>query len=497
MKAKFLTGIKAICFILLFALTIYGLDAMLTPKHMYDEREPHTEGYRGFYNMQKDSIDVIILGTSHAASGFNPQDFYHKEKLRTYNLASSGQPVWMSYYWLKEALKYQSPKVVIFDVNYLFSDNEDETLNRKGLEDMRLGKVKWDAIHTAVATDNIVKENVLSYLLPFFRYHSRWSSDLKENDFKPVTVETPSALKGFWYYQLISYYEGYEPFDPNTDHKKSDFTESSMKYFEKIRKLCKDHGIQLVLAKTPTQAFSVEQHNTMQDYASLHKLPFYDFNDVSLYNACGYDFHMDMDDAGGSNAHANPSGARKMSYYLASEIISNGWCSAKEDTQWDKTEKYNDELYKGFELHNADNLEKYLSMLKDKNYTIMIAAKDDAASGLTDQIRTKLHELGLSFDWKDAYRKGYLAVIDKGNVVFEQSSDQMITYEGTFRNHLERLQMSSAGFDAGNTSSIMINGTEQSLNRRGLNVVVYDNFRKCVIDTVNFDTFVPEMTCSR
>ena len=80
-------------------------------------------------------------------------------------------------------------------------------------------------------------------------------------------------------------------------------------------------------------------------------------------------------------------------------------------------------------------------------------------------------------------------MIDKGEVVYEKLSDKMLTYKGSFRNSLMRIDMSSAGFHVGNKSSIKINGEEKSINWRGFNIVVYNNERQCVIDSVNFDTW--------
>ena len=36
--------------------------------------------------------------------------------------------------------------------------------------------------------------------------------------------------------------------------------------------------------------------------------------------------------------------------------------------------------------------------------------------------------------------------------------------------------------------SILINGKEYAVNSRGLNIVVYDNINKCVVDSICFDT---------
>lgn len=55
----------------------------------------------------------------------------------------------------------------------------------------------------------------------------------------------------------------------------------------------------------------------------------------------------------------------------------------------------------------------------------------------------------------------------------------------------------SAGYNAGPSSSIIIDGTEYSKNGRGMNFVIYDKVQMKVIDQVRFDTSIPEMTAYR
>lgn len=496
-KKKGLNAVKIVSFLCLLVLTVHLLDRTMIAKYMDDEKEPQTKTYKGFYHMEKDSVDVLILGTSHAAAAINPQDMYDTAGIRAYNLASSAQPVWASYYWLKEALKYQSPSAIVFDVNYLFRDSHYETCNRKALDDMRLGSVKYAAVRTAVATDQSGKETALSYIFPFFRYHSRWSSNLNEWDFDNSRTEVPPKLKGFWYYTGLAHYEDFTPLDVSTSSEEAPFVETSFSWFEKMVDLCQKNHIMVIMIKTPTHRFTVEKHNAVQAYADEKGFPFYDYNEAELYHASGLDYSHDMDDASLKNAHLNPSGARKISKDLAVRIAENGWANSCQDDQWELTKETNENLYKDFMLQHTEDIATYFDMLKDDRYTVFISAKDDASAGMNDMVKTALSDLGLTVDWSDMYRHGYLAEIDRENVVYEKVNNKRIEYSGSFRDGVMRITMSSAGYESGNQSSICINGVEQSRNSRGLNIVVYNNERHCVIDSVCFDTCATDMKCVR
>ena len=60
---------------------------------------------------------------------------------------------------------------------------------------------------------------------------------------------------------------------------------------------------------------------------------------------------------------------------------------------------------------------------------------------------------------------------------------------GTFGKLRKTFHIASAGFTTNAPmSSIVVDGQEYSHNTRGINIVVYDNMGRSVIDSVTFDT---------
>lgn len=142
--------VKPVFFLFLTLLMLYGLNRTLTPKYRYDSANPLSETYRGFYQMNKNTVDVLFLGSSHTACGFSPQELYDAYSIRSYNLGSNIQSLWTSYYWLKEALQNQSPKAVVLDIYSLFLDErENEASHRLAFDDMRWHSfAPWDLPQT-------------------------------------------------------------------------------------------------------------------------------------------------------------------------------------------------------------------------------------------------------------------------------------------------------------------------------------------------------------
>lgn len=493
------TAVKLCAFTVFLCLMIIVIDHICMAKYMYNGREPMTETYANFYNMERDSVDVLILGTSHAATGFNPQDLYDAQKLRSYNLASTAQPVWISYYWLKEALHYQKPSVVVFDCNYIFEEMNNEGVNRKALDYMHWGGTKYEAVSTAVSKDTRTQEDLISYVLPFFRYHSRWK-ELNEWDMTWMKdMAAPAQLKGFWLYHRVSLSDEYKPdIETPTDSQSVPFSEEGGTYLEKIYSLCREKGIRLILVKTPTHVFTKERHDTAAQWAEANSVPFIDFNDNAVLQEMGFDYGGgDMDDIKDQMAHPNPSGARKLSVYLADYIVKNQYASGKQDEQWENSGRFNEDMYKDFELATSTNLTEYLKKLNDDRYTVVISAKDKAGAYISSQADQALQELGLESISREDKNLSYLAVIDCGKVVAnELRSDDSVSYSGSIRNGIIRLKASSSGY-SGEKGTISFDGKESSKNRSGLNIVVYSNERRCVVDSVNFDTSDPEVPCVR
>lgn len=264
--------------------------------------------------------------------------------------------------------------------------------------------------------------------------------------------------------------------------------------------LCREQGIQLILIKTPTLAQTLQQHNTIAAYAEKNDVSFFDFNEKKLFEKIGFDYAQDMNDSstgGTKNAHANPSGARKMTYYMG-EILSGQYgLGAYTDQQWEDTRNFGDGVWKDFQLRYENRLEKYLELLKDSRYTVFFAVKEDGAGYLDEGLQEKLKELGLKADLDGGEKKSYSAVVEAGKAVYEEMSGERLEELGSFRGGKVVYQIVSAGAGCGNDCSIKINGGEQARRKRGLNIVVYNHEMKSVVDSVCFDMCVPELTAVR
>ena len=84
-----------------------------------------------------------------------------------------------------------------------------------------------------------------------------------------------------------------------------------------------------------------------------------------------------------------------------------------------------------------------------------------------------------------------MAILSEGRVIEGAGGYQ--SYSSRFEGG--RYDVLSIGYQDGNVASVKINGEECSVNRRGLNIVVYSHYQDKVIDSVSFDP--REGACTR
>lgn len=482
--------IACLVFVLLLAAVLAGLNHLLRHKFLEKDLSP-VSTYGGYYEMEPDSVDVLFLGSSHSYSAFSPQRIYNKTGIRSYNLSSSEQSLVVSYYWLKEALNYQSPKAVVLDVFMCFPWNQSTPLNsaepyvRKAIDSMRLGKNKIDLINTVCELDESYTKS--SFFLTNLRYHERWE-DLGENDFSDDMLEIVAQSRGY----SASYKNrcdlDYTPFEAGTTSDLAGMQPEMEEYLQKIADLCDENHIQLILTRTPYYDASEEEYNTIRDFADENDLPYYDFNETSLYKTVDYNFARHND----SRKHVNVWGALKLSDYMGKILSDVYHVDGHADPQWEKTKAYYRNTYIDACLPETEDISDYLDTLiqsrNRKRYTIFINIRDLTETDLDPDVKNQLADLGLQMaDLLTGEEKYYyFAVIDCGKVVNEQYSETPISASGTFDEKSRQYVQSGQENDVYNKYKIRVGTKKYGIYTNSINIIVYDNVRRKIIDHDHF-----------
>lgn len=333
--------LKVLSFVIIGLIILNILGKIFMPKWTTVKDNRMTYIVKGFYEEPKNSLDVIFMGNSDVYRGISPITLWDEYGIASYNFVSSGQRMWTAYYMLEESLKYQKPKLIVLNMDSAFNESDSSESNyRKTFDNMKFGTTKLKAITDPVYKNS--KNDILSYIFPITRYHSRWE-ELTDKDFRKALKSEKFAYKGMdLITEIQPYNEEYKYM--SRDHSKEVIGEKCSKYLSKIIDLCKEQNIELLLIEIPSaESWSKDLSNKTEDFAKEHNLEFIDMNlNASEF---GFDWKTDTSDGGD---HLNVYGAEKVSKYLG-KIIKD-----KYNITDHRNEKEYEEWYKDSEKYHLD-----------------------------------------------------------------------------------------------------------------------------------------------
>jgi hypothetical protein len=210
---------------------------------------------------------------------------------------------------------------------------------------MALDGMEWSSVKAeAVKASMTDEEDFLTYVFPFFRFHSRWS-ELTAEDFRYAWGEKPAVSDSGYLMQTgIAPADTQAAFTPEPLFDPS-LPATAMDYLDRMRTLCTERGIELILVKAPTNFWRYhwydEWDQQITDYAGQHGLAYY--NLIPKSAEIGLDMSTDTYDAG---AHLNVYGAEKLTRYFGeilrdSHAIPDGRTDAAASAVWqERVEAY-------------------------------------------------------------------------------------------------------------------------------------------------------------
>ena len=306
------TGVVLVSLAWLAALAavLWLLTGLLTPKYMTDIQEG---ALIAEYYGETTGHDVVFIGDCEVYENFSPDVLWREYGVTSYIRGSAQQLIWQSYYLLEETLRYETPKVVVFNVlSMKYAEPQNEAYNRMTLDGMRLSSSKLGSIQASMTEE----EDMLSYLFPLLRYHSRWN-ELSAEDvtywFRRDTVSDSGYLMNVGIKPARNVPGG----APLADYR---FSQVCWDYLEGMAKLCEEHGVQFVLIKAPSlyPYWYDRWEEQIEEYAGEHGLPYLNF--LELIEAVGLDFDTDTYDSG---LHLNLYGAEKLTHWFGAWLTEN------------------------------------------------------------------------------------------------------------------------------------------------------------------------------
>ena len=304
MKKNIKTALSVTAVVLVFALVFVFLNMLLQPQYAVELVEG---GMISEYYEKAGGHDVIFVGDCEVYANFTPLEMYREAGIKAYVRGTSQQLVWQSYYILEETFRYESPKVVVFNVNAMrYSQPVKEEYHRLTIDEMRWSAQKVGIIQASMTEE----ETFLSYVFPILRYHSR-ITQLTGEDITYLFDDEQITWQGHLVNDQVKPLGRLPSKKALADYS---FGDICWDYLEKMRLLCEENGAELILIKAPSvYPYWYDEYDAqIEEYAAKHGLSFYNFLDH--VDQIGIDYQVDTYDAG---LHMNLSGATKLSAYFA------------------------------------------------------------------------------------------------------------------------------------------------------------------------------------
>ena len=270
-----------------------------------------------FYKTEKNSVDVLIVGSSSVFVGITPLELYEDFDISAYTRGDSVQAPAITYMNIKEAYKYQTPKVVIMGISSLFIDydvDENEPRYIRQTDDKKISAEKIEiASYIANSSD---EQGFLNYIFPVFRYHDRWKNMTIEDVYDTLYPEHDYMRGQYTVFESV-------PIAPrdvvDTSVRAEDYNQESWKWYKKAIDYCKKQGSEVIVVYMPTTDWSYGRYVTAKKLMSEVRAEYLDFNIEEMLKAIEIDWNKDFYNDG----HVNLIGAEKITQYIGQYLINN------------------------------------------------------------------------------------------------------------------------------------------------------------------------------
>ena len=459
--------LKIISFVLIFALLVVGYSELIRDKE---------SSFEDFYDLPKDSVDVFIVGSSHAYSGYIPAVLWEEYGISAYNVYAWAMPMWTAYHYVKEGLKTQSPSVVCLDVSTLwygagYETEQIDEIDFNNNQNLRFGLNRYELLLASLFNGSTPR--TLGEVNDVTRYHNRWrswfsSTDNSSSDSDISFLRNFGALYTTVDYELLNLNFYKDMLAPRDD---------VLKYLNKLYDLSLKEDFHLVFLLTPCDMTknAVFVANYVKEYCRLNNIDFLDFMDQSQYN---FDLQFDMADVD----HLNYHGAFKATRYLG-EFLKENFSFPDPESNIDSAQISQDAraVYKMINMNevllsNAELQSVYDWVRTAENQRTLIISSNPQS--LTANDTAFLESLGINPEEQSA------SVVSDGSVKESWALDDVS--EVSFPDMDLSIAEDTNGYISLSKNGYILNSSNAPLT---IFIYDYDMERSCYIVNIDKDTY--------
>lgn len=309
--------LKGLCFVVFLLAGLKASVLLLYPSNII------TRTWHRFYTLKKGEVDILVVGSSHAYSTFDPSVISRETGMNSYILASNSQNVVQAYFNVKEALHYQQPEAIILEAfsldnnnNWRYGETPDRDWKKEAnIDGMRFGLTKLEAVMEQYESAN------WSYaLLPLARCHSNWAD--------VVTVGSNLAFYTGGIWEFSSFHPSQTSMSAETAEQYAQaaynpsewvIADTNILHFHKLARLCREEGISLYVVMAPMYDVYIASINYDSWTGKVAELT---ESEGVFYLDCNRHYSeigltaQDFEDAFNGYHHLNGAGAEKVTQFV-------------------------------------------------------------------------------------------------------------------------------------------------------------------------------------
>lgn len=297
-----------------------------------------------YFEFDHDTFDVMFFGTSILYRGVYPMNLWNDYGMVSFNLGSGNESVPMSYYLIKDSIKRHHPDLIVLECSYI--DYEKKLYKAPYVHYVLDNMPYFNLYRNEMIADLVDEKDLQEYIIPFTAYHERMDTFFQKN------TSMINADINFGARITKKLFEG-DLFAMNAIDDSFVLPDTAVLYLEKIRKICDENDIPLLLMTMPilsaSDQCSQEEYDVrrnaayaLEKYAAEHDLTY--LNMLDKFDELGLTISDTAD-----GFHLNVSGAEKYTAFIGDYISAH---YSIPDRRNDQNYAFMHEAYKNAEAYN-------------------------------------------------------------------------------------------------------------------------------------------------
>lgn len=303
---------QAIVFLALFLVILLPVSYMVRTNGDVKDR------FAGFYAEKKDSLDVVIIGSSPVFPYYAAPKLWGETGIAMYPLSTNVQRPAAMRYLVEEAEKTQSPELYIFETR-MFTMEEAGLMNNmaytRGVTDnLKYSPLRVRAIQGLVPKDD--EEGRLSYYIDIMKYHTNWKMLALPSEWANMFYCHKHPLKGYTFRDEV----GPLPMPSVSAGGAAPIPEEQEGYLRELLSYLRGEGKEALFIVSP-YGLSLEEEQMYRYIGEIVSEEGYSFLNMNdYYGELGIVFEEDFADYG---SHTNALGAEKCTAFLERYLKEN------------------------------------------------------------------------------------------------------------------------------------------------------------------------------